>query len=529
MALIATADLDITTATSAVGSERIVLSKLYVVGSDGYFTAVAIGGIGAQRRLADHDSGRRRQWRRGRRGRLLRLFWGATWRGQRNAAGRQRTTAVEQAVGNGLLGSNNFNAAAADDAAGIDVRLGNAQLFSLDGKLAGTLIALHRQLSIGRLGKGRLANINARLTLYADLRGLQPHFATCSAARGVNQAASCQSNLRRGQLYATADPVGRRGVNDMAVGDSSMAAGQANSTAVAGANAARLDDAGIVNRQARQLVGGLDGHNNIAAIGLNNAAVIDIGVYHRAFDLNRHRATQVETHALASTQQDVATFGIEAADIFHFGGNHHHKTAGASDYVALVDDDPRGTTREGVIAGHKVFVRDVQGRGHQPGNIDHRALTKHDAVGVDQKYSAVGDQRTANLRGITAEYAVQRHRATGRLQVLDTIALTDVVTLPVDRHPIAALANNHAVAVALDRGATGRHLPTLGQVGKSDTTHQQPAGTGKQLPQRGQLGAAAAVCFCFALGDLRNRLPHLQGHVPDNAINMIERATFHFY
>ena len=73
----------------------------------------------------------------------------------------------------------------------------------------------------------------------------------------------------------------------------------------------RLDHAGVVNRALQQAAGRLSGQQHLAAIGLDQAAVLDQRV-HRAFvdcDVEQAVAGNVERDRVAGRQRHRAEFG----------------------------------------------------------------------------------------------------------------------------------------------------------------------------------------------------------------------------
>ena len=100
----------------------------------------------------------------------------------------------------------------------------------------------------------------------------------------------------------------------------------------------------------------------------------------------------------------------------------------------MVEDGAIARTSKVVDSRHKVTVCDVQGGGDQSADIDRCALTEQDAVRVDQKHFAVGQQTAQNARRIGTQHSIERHGVAARLHELNRLLGSDIEALPVDRH-----------------------------------------------------------------------------------------------
>ena len=106
---------------------------------------------------------------------------------------------------------------------------------------------------------------------------------------------------------------------------------------------------------------------------------------------------------------------LDNAAVFNVGGDQKDITIGAGLDKALVADSTGPFSFKLVIPRQEVCIAYVQGRGNQPGGINHRVRAKHDAIGVDHKHPAIGEQLTQNIRRRLAHHTVQ-HGATAACQ-----------------------------------------------------------------------------------------------------------------
>ncbi len=101
---------------------------------------------------------------------------------------------------------------------------------------------------------------------------------------------------------------------------------------------------------------------------------------------------------------------------------------------------------EGVVAGQKVFVGDVQRGGDQARHVNPRSVAKQNAVGVQQKHPAVGFEVAHDLAGCVASDAVEH--GTGRALL----------------HEAHGVPGANAEAVPVNDGAGGvGHLYAIGK------------------------------------------------------------------
>ncbi|MEN3950023.1 hypothetical protein WJU17_00630 [Iodidimonas sp. SYSU 1G8] len=196
---------------------------------------------------------------------------------------------------------------------------------------------------------------------------------------------------RRGLDEAAIAAVRRAGIEGAAdVHDAIVHAAKQQDGAVAGADAARLDDAGVVDHRLEQLASGLRGHDDLAAIGADNAAILDQRVdgalVHR--DVEQPVRGDVESDRLTRDERDGAQFRDDQAFV-RYGGAQQRDVATIGIDHALI---AHGAALAGELmaSGHEIGVADIERGGHQPADIDLRPDAEQHAVGVDEEDFAVG-------------------------------------------------------------------------------------------------------------------------------------------
>ena len=121
---------------------------------------------------------------------------------------------------------------------------------------------------------------------------------------------------------------------------------------------------------------------------------IAVKIHRRFFAGSQHHFSPVRNHNTL-----VGNLGREQSGITALG--HLNQT--------LIDHRRIFRTRfqvERVMPIHKIFIGDIQDRGHKTRCVDHRSGAKQNSVGVDQKNFSVGIQTAQNRRGISARHAV---------------------------------------------------------------------------------------------------------------------------
>ena len=285
-----------------------------------------------------------------------------------------------------------------------------------------------------------------------------------------------------------------------------------------------LDDTIHVDDGVQQRCGRACRQQHRAAISANHPAVIHQGIDCGLVNLDVEQlvARQVQRDRIASRQGDRAQLRRNHALVADVGTQQGHIACVGGVDRSLVDDRARACAGKLVIARHEVGVADGQGGRHQPADIDRRALTEQDAVGVDQEHLAVGRQTAQNVGRICANHPVERHRTAARLHELHRLAGLDAEALPVDRHVRRGLGNRHVGGAAANGGAAGCHDAACGL-----RLDAGPAGQHQRNRQDFQAEAGMAACrrgagrgfLAGAAGIFRNSHKGAGLVVPDGAVN----------
>src|SRR5690606_12982377 len=308
------------------------------------------------------------------------------------------------------------------------------------------------------------------------------------------------------------------------VGNDAAVSQQADAAAVAGFQAARLDDAFVVDGHAGDFTGGLHRRQHGTAIGADHAGVADIAVYHGFVNFNPDRTTQVQAYLAARAHHHLAATYLHGADVLDLCRDHGDETTVSCPDLSLVDDTFVRIAFEAVIACHEVLIAEVHGGGQQRRDFDLGRGAEQDAVRVQQEYTAIGVDRAVDDGWIATHHTVQCHRIGGRLVELHGVASTDIKALPVYRQLVAGLVDDHGAAVLRDVAITGADGAAGGQGGHRTGMAQQQNAAGADA---GQSFACGALRFglAFAPGDFGGYLPYAQCCIPYHAVDAIECAV----
>ena len=300
--------------------------------------------------------------------------------------------------------------------------------------------------------------IELRAGSHVDRVGLRDRrVAALPAATDINAATA--------RLAAGIEP-GRIGQQQLVAGDDDASAGAALGFAsglhlcvdrdhaaaaaieqhapVAAGHAVGLDDAGVIDHGAQQCILGLGCELHLAAMGLQQAAVLDQRVQGRLVHAGLHQAVarQVQRDGAAGGQRHTALRRDDAAAVVHGVAEQGHVTLQAGLQPALVVDSGVAVAGEPVVALLKVRVGQIQRGSHQAAGVDRGALAKQDAVRVDQEHLAVGAQATQDGRRIGADHAIQGHRIGIGLHKLHCLRAADVEAAPMQHRLLAGLRDD---------------------------------------------------------------------------------------
>ena len=182
-------------------------------------------------------------------------------------------------------------------------------------------------------------------------------------------------------------------------------------------------------------------------------------------------------HAAPRRQQDPAVGRLDQPGVLYLGRDQDYMPTGAGADAALVAHlTGARCVAKAQASGQKVLVTESERRHHQPGHVHLRALAKHNAVGVDQEYPAIGLQRTQDARGVGAGDPVEYRAGGVLLHKAGQLTPIDAKPLPVD-DGAGAVADGKCGAVGLKRRLPVCHLGRL-RVGYRTGCRQrnQPAG-----------------------------------------------------
>ena len=319
------------------------------------------------------------------------------------------------------------------------------------------------------LAVGESVNIDGRVRAHVYRGGIlhrrvvaliaaaDQHRTAAGVARGID-ARTKQANVMGGRRDAAASLSRALAGNIQRAADVHCAvfhAAQQLDGAVVVLNGLRLDHASVVDRVGEQASHRLRGHQHIAAVGFDQAAV-----FHQRIDrplIDRHVqqlvACHVERDGVACCQCNRAKLGRNHTLVADVRAQQGHIATVADADRSLINDRARAGAGKLVVARHEVGIGDVHGGSHQATHIDRCALPKQDAVGVDEEHLAVGRQVAQDVGRIGANDAVERHRTAAGLHELHGLAGLNAEALPVDGHVRRGLVNRHVGWRAANGGA----------------------------------------------------------------------------
>ena len=164
-----------------------------------------------------------------------------------------------------------------------------------------------------------------------------------------------------------------------------------------------FDYAGVVDHGFQQGFTGIGGEQHLAAIGADQLAVFHQGIDYGLVDLHVEQAVtgKVQSDFIAGRQGDRALVGDDHAVVAHRAAKQGHRAAISRSDLAVVDHaGVVAVAFELVIAGLEIADREIQRGGHQAADVDAGAGTEQHAVGVDDKYPAVGIELAHDLRAV---------------------------------------------------------------------------------------------------------------------------------
>ena len=292
-----------------------------------------------------------------------------------------------------------------------------------------------------------------------DMRGSHADLAALHAV-GMQRAVQ-QGHTVGADGDVAAAPAGAGGINsarvEHGVGLQRNVAAEQGDVAVTVLHRTGFDLAGVVDYAGQQRLFGPRRHDDPAAVGPDQPAVVGQAVEHALVDLHLDQtvAVEVERGGAARAQYHGAQRGRDRALVANGVAQQGHKaTVGGSD-AALVDDAARGT---GAIAAERsciatqAGVMQVECGGHQAADIDLGTGPEQDAVGVDQIDLAVGAQVAQDLAAVGIKNAVDGNGRGRGLHEVDRLLHGDVEAFPGQREVLAGLGDG-GVGPGLRNGA----------------------------------------------------------------------------
>ena len=296
------------------------------------------------------------------------------------------------------------------------------------------------------------------------------HCAATGRARGVDCRVAEQANAVTQHLNSAAGLAGTRAGRGDGAGHNGVSTdGAQGDHALMVLNGARLDDASVIDHAGQQFVPGACAHQHGTAVGADQAAVLAQVVQRALVHLHLHQAVALEAQRDGAASAEchgakLCGYGALVADAV---AQQRHVAAIARRDIALVDDAAGALAAEAARVAVQAAVIEVQGGGDQRANVDLRALSKQDAVRVDEPDLPVGIQMPKNLTALSVEDAVDRNGAGGGLQEVDCFLRREVEALPAEREVLTGLLDVGRVAKLIDAAGAGINL-AAGRAGQGD-------------------------------------------------------------
>ena len=231
-----------------------------------------------------------------------------------------------------------------------------------------------------------------------------------------------------------------------------------------------FDGASIVDDGTQDVAGALGGHDDIAAVGFEAAAVESLRFSQFTVD------GEVEFIVIGCRKGQVlgcghgkgAAFIGNGALVFDVGCMKGNQAALCFN-LAFIDDSRRRVLIEAqaqaVFAVAKVlhgFIVEAGCRCDETADVNAGILGKDDAIRVDQDDVAIGIEIPGNDRLLPPGDAVQGNRIAVGLGIADRFILGDIEFRPVNRHALAVLLNCHIFSILADRALTRTDIGTGG-------------------------------------------------------------------
>ena len=220
---------------------------------------------------------------------------------------------------------------------------------------------------------------------------------------------------------------------------------------------------------------GARGHQDLAAHGLDLAAVGDAAGLRRRAHRIADQVIAVEIHGegIGAAQDDMACARADQPAIGDARRRQHDRAAAMRADLAVVDDLAIAAAGEIVAAGHEVLVGQIRCGGEQAADIDARIVAQQHAIGIEQPDLAVGADGAIDVGDARAGDAVQGDGAGIGLVELDGGAGAYRKILPVDDGLGGILVHHRGGARGQDLGLAGDHRGADGLGAGLGEAHRQ--------------------------------------------------------
>ena len=227
-----------------------------------------------------------------------------------------------------------------------------------------------------------------------------------------------------------------------------------------------LHDAAVVDHRAGQRIRRPGRHDDIAAIGRDQVAVVDQGINGAAIDGKTHKAVavEIERDLVARGEGHRAQARTDHALVLNLRREQRHiSTFGGADQAPVDDRSCCRSLAQHIAAGQEVRVGQAQRRRDDATDVNLRARREQNPIRIEQEHLAVGRQRALDQGRALSQHPVQCDRRRARLVEAHRLAGRDAETQPVDRGPVAGLLNSQFCAGAHNGSVSRRDLGAIRQ------------------------------------------------------------------
>ena len=224
----------------------------------------------------------------------------------------------------------------------------------------------------------------------------------------------------------------------------------------------RLNRTRVVDDRAHHVAGLLCRHDDVAAVGFQDAAVERAGFRERAVNRKVKLARRIgrQVDILCCGQSNLAAFVRDRAAVLDGRCMQCHEAAFGADRT-FIDDFRRGIVSElqieravAIAEGFHLAVAHPCSGGHERTNVNGSVLTEQDAIGIDDEYVSIGCEAAVNERLCVTGHAVECNRSSVRLVKANAFIVVDIEALPVNGEVLRILVYRHLFVLARDFAMT---------------------------------------------------------------------------